>query len=415
MREVNERLIVAGVRAQQLADEAEAERRRLQQVLDTLPEGIIIVDVTGRVTALNATAADILGDRPNLPGLRAAIVAGVAGAEPPDLAPDPDVAIARYLDGSLYPVAALPLVRAVVRGEVVRGEQFLLRHHRTGQDVPVLANAAPLRNPDGQVVGGVVAFQDITTLKEFERARDEFLSAASHDLKTPLTAIRGLTQLVLRQRYDLPEPERARLAERLKGIVAATRRMDTLINELLDVAALQMGRSLELMRRPTDLVALVRAVVAEQRSNAGRHRLVFETGEPVLMADVDHSRLGRAIGNLLDNALKYSPGGGVVSVRLRRQLIPRAAAGESSGDAAPPSAWAEIEVSDQGVGVPPADLPLIFERFHRGGNVVGRIAGTGIGLASAQQIVKHHGGEISVTSREGAGSTFTIRLPLGPA
>jgi signal transduction histidine kinase len=113
----------------------------------------------------------------------------------------------------------------------------------------------------------------------------------------------------------------------------------------------------------------------------------------------DPSRLGRVLDNLLENAVKYSPAGGDVVVRIDQT---------ASAD----EAWARIDVVDQGLGIPPADLPHVFERFHRGTNVVGRFLGTGIGLAGVQHIVVQHGGTVTVESREGVGSVFSVRLPL---
>jgi signal transduction histidine kinase len=110
----------------------------------------------------------------------------------------------------------------------------------------------------------------------------------------------------------------------------------------------------------------------------------------------------RVIRNMLDNAIKYSPAGGDIVVR---------ADAEECGD----GTWAVLAIQDRGIGIPAADLPFVFDRFHRGGNVAGRIAGSGIGLTGARQIVEQHGGAIAVESREGEGSTFTLRLPLAPS
>jgi len=230
------------------------------------------------------------------------------------------------------------------------------------------------------------------------RTRDEFLSAAAHDLRGPLTAIKGLAQLLQRRALRSTAPEARQFAEGLERINAGAAKMQALIDELLDVSSLQIGRPLLLERRPTDLVALVRQLVAEQQLTTTRHRLRVETREPTLVGEWDAARLERVLANLVSNAIKYSPAGGDVVVRLR----PEAVAGRPG---------VAVDVSDPGVGVPAADLPHIFERFHRGSNVAGTIAGVGIGLAGARQIVQQHGGTITVQSREGVGSTFTVHLP----
>jgi signal transduction histidine kinase len=164
---------------------------------------------------------------------------------------------------------------------------------------------------------------------------------------------------------------------------------------------LQLARPLELDREPTDLVELARRVVALHEGVSERHTLAFETTEPALVGRWDAARIERVLQNLLSNAIKYSPGGGHVWVRLWRE----------PGTACD---WAVLAVQDEGVGIPAADLPHIFERFHRASNVRDQIGGTGIGLATALAVVQQHGGQILVQSQEQHGSTFTLRLPECP-
>ena len=230
------------------------------------------------------------------------------------------------------------------------------------------------------------------------RVRDEFLASVTHDLKTPLTTIRGRTQLLLRL-AERGVADLERFAEGLHRIDRVTTRMVALVGELVDLSRLETGRSLDLDRRPTDLVALLRGTVADHQRLSPRHTLAIETTWPAVVATVDAARLERVVSNLLSNAVKYSPNGGHVAITLDRRP-------EADGD------WAVISVADDGLGIPAADLPRVFERFHRGGNVAGRIEGAGIGLAGAKQIVEQHGGTIAVTSREGEGTTVTLRLPL---
>jgi signal transduction histidine kinase len=160
-----------------------------------------------------------------------------------------------------------------------------------------------------------------------------------------------------------------------------------------------MGEALALQRQPTDLVSLAQRVTAAQQQSTQRHSIRVEAAVEELVGTWDVNRVARALDNLLGNAVKYSPRGGEIVVTVRRE-----------DDAA--GRWAVLEVRDPGVGIPEADLPRIFERFHRAGNVANEIAGSGIGLSSAREVVEQHGGCIAVTSREGEGSTFTVRLPL---
>ena len=239
--------------------------------------------------------------------------------------------------------------------------------------------------------------RDITAQRTLERDRGSFVAAVSHDLKSPLAAISGQAQLLQRRIEQLNLPDGPTMARRLARIDETTYRMSRLIDDLLDVSRLQMGRPLELNRQPADLVALAQAAIQQLQPTTNRHRLLLTTAEPSLPGYWDPQRIGRVADNLLLNAIKYSPDGGDIAVSLARDGL-----------------WAVMAIRDPGLGIPAADLPRIFERFHRGANVNRKISGSGIGLAGSKQIVEQHGGSIEVDSREGGGSTFTVRLPLEP-
>ena len=248
----------------------------------------------------------------------------------------------------------------------------------------------------------------ITELHEAERhareiaeralkMRDFMLATVSHDLLTPVTAIMGTAQL-LRRRIDRGQADWSHQAQRLEQIEATATTLRAMIDQLLDAARVQMGEPLRLHREPTDLVTLMRerVDVVQQMTQRQQVTLVIEA-EP-LVGMWDRGRLLRVVDNLLANAVKYSPAGEEVLVIVGQM-----------DDAAGPSAI--VTVHDRGIGIPASDLPMIFEPFHRAGNVE-QIQGTGMGLASAKWIVEQHGGAITVTSTIGEGSTFTVRLPL---
>jgi signal transduction histidine kinase len=230
------------------------------------------------------------------------------------------------------------------------------------------------------------------------QARDDFLAAASHDLKNPLTAIRGSVQMLERTLARTGSVPPERLRNSIRTISGAAARMTSLIEELLDIARLRMGERLVLECVPTDLVALAREQVAMQQSTTEHHRLVVDAEVPTLVGAWDSRRLQRVLENLLSNAIKYSPAGGEIVVTVKREADS-----------------AVLAVRDPGIGIPAADLPHVFDRFRRAANVLGRIEGTGIGLAASAQIVKEHGGTLDVQSREGEGTVVTVRLPLGEA
>lgn len=284
--------------------------------------------------------------------------------------------------------AVLPAVAAALRNEAAVAVAQAQAHVARGAaaQAQALSQALDQAHRETQRLYGQV--------HEALEFRDAFLAAAAHDLRTPLAAVTGFVQMLRRQ----VEREQLVLNERQRGaldqIEVTGRRMRRLVDQLVDVARLQMGQALDLERRPTDLVALVRRVAAEHQLSSDRHTITVASPEPRLVGDWDAARLERALDNLVGNAVKYSPAGGEVRLLLDRE----------------PGGWAVVAVSDPGVGIPAAELPYVFERFRRASNTAG-VVGTGIGLASVRQIVDEHGGTVAAVSTEGAGSTFTIRIP----
>ncbi len=233
-------------------------------------------------------------------------------------------------------------------------------------------------------------------------ARNAFLSSVSHDLKTPLTSIKGNAQMLqLRiKRGTLSSPQDiARLQQSLETIESSVKKMRTMIDDLLDLAQLQAGQKLDFDTSEENFVTLVQRVVEEQQATTTKHQLLFQTAVSELVVSIDEARLERVVGNLLNNAIKYSPVGGAITISLSQEH------GETSD-------WAVLALQDEGIGIPAADLPHIFEPFRRADNSKGKIQGTGVGLTSAAQIIEQHAGTITVESEEGVGTLFTIRIPL---
>jgi PAS domain S-box-containing protein len=226
------------------------------------------------------------------------------------------------------------------------------------------------------------------------RLRDQFLSIAAHELKTPLTTLLGNAQLMLRRaQRDSSLPERE--LRQLRMINEQSSRLHRMVLALLDISRLESGQ-LSIERAPLDLVALTHRVVEEIRpASDGRAIEIVGPAEPLLVAG-DELRLEQVLQNLIQNALKYSPDGQPVVVWVERR-----------------SAHATVAVTDHGIGIPAAALPRLFGRFYRAPNAEAQqIGGMGVGLYVVKEIVTLHGGEIAVESAEGQGSTFTVLLPL---
>ncbi|HEY2593620.1 MAG TPA: PAS domain-containing sensor histidine kinase [Chloroflexota bacterium] len=251
-----------------------------------------------------------------------------------------------------------------------------------------------------------LAIAQAGTLQELESAlaerqaaldsRNVFLRTLAHDLKAPMTSLAWQVQ-VLTRRVRRGQVDSAELEEGLRGVSDSATAAISALDELHDVTRLSAGASVPLDLETLELAALVQQVLAETPVSSAHRVRLDGFGNPVRVT-ADGVRLGRALANLLNNAIKYSPAGGEIVVGL--------AAEDLNG-----ARWATIRVTDSGIGIPAEDLPYVFELFHRARNVED-IPGEGLGLASVNQLVKLHGGSIEVTSTPGAGSTFTIRLPL---
>ena len=292
----------------------------------------------------------------------------------------------------------------IVALEAVVADRTPFEHLRIDRDFPRLGprtfqlDAQVLAGNDHHAPRILLAIEDVTARLEAHRERQTFMDSLAHDLRNPVAAIRGEGQLLSRraQRGTL-EPER--VVRGLDVIERSTAQMIQIIDEMVDTVYLDAGQPLELRLETVDLGELVAATVENIRAMAASSQLETDLRRTVTV-HADPARLRRVIDNVVGNAIKYSPDGGTVTVRVDRHRDDR-------GEAA------VIEVVDQGIGIPEADLPRIFDRFHRGSNVDG-IGGSGIGLSGARQLVEQHQGRIDIASTVGVGTCITVRLPLAP-
>ena len=244
----------------------------------------------------------------------------------------------------------------------------------------------------------LLAMEDITVRLETQLERQTFMDSLAHDLRNPVAAIRGEGQLLARraQRGTL-EPER--ITRGLEVIDRSTDQMLQIIDAMVDTVYLDAGQALELRLETVELGDFVTTAVGTAQAMSAERRVRTEVCWPASVY-ADPARLRRVIDNVISNAIKYSPVGGTVTVLVDRVRDER---GEG----------ATLTVADEGIGIPAADLPHIFDRFHRGSNV-GGIGGSGIGLSGVRQLVEQHDGTISLTSTEGVGTRVTIWLPVAP-
>jgi PAS domain S-box-containing protein len=363
-------------------------------LLERVAEGVLVADGAGHIVYAHPSAARALRQTPSeLHGQSSAALRHW-------LCPDPS--------GQPGAPGALLFTRAL-QGETVEAEYRVTSSDH--QEWWIRWSEAPLRDASGAIQGVVAWAQKVTPYQQHVAGAApppvpvadahaecrESLATISHDLKNPLTRIKGVAQLLQRRLANGRDLNPVQFRESLAQIDRTVGQMTMALNELLETAHLPAGQSAALDRRPTDLVAVVRHLVEEYQQATERHEIHLQTTQSELFGTWDASRIERAVANLLSNAVKYSPEGGQIHVILEQ---------------VEPEGWALLQVRDQGIGIPAIDLPHVFEGAHRAGNVVGRITGTGMGLLAVRQTVEQHGGTIAVSSEEGRGTTVTVWLPL---
>jgi PAS domain S-box-containing protein len=353
-----------------------------------MPDAAVAVDRRGRITHANEPAEALFGYRRD----------DLLGQPVERLLPD-DLRAAHIVHRGGY--FAHPRRRPMGAG------LELTARRADGGRLPVEISLSPVELGDEPLVIAVI--RDITErarlhAREHEarraaqaaaRQREEFLSIAAHEFRTPLTTLNGSVQALARQ-VGSPVLDRGRLTDLQASLQRQVDRLERLVADLLDLTRLQHDGSAH-RRRRVDLADLAREALGRFEDIAAdpeRRRLVLDAPEPVV-GSWDADRLDRALTNLISNALKYSPDGGEVRVRVRRV-----------------DGRAEAAVSDRGIGIAPEEQARLFQPFARGRHGHPGIEGAGLGLYIAAQIVERHGGAIAVESEPGAGSTFTIRLPL---
>ncbi len=304
---------------------------------------------------------------------------------------------------------------------------------KSGDIVWAQLSVALIRDAAGSVLYALSMLEDITQRKRAEeerlqllaqeqaarelaeravRAQEELLSLVSHDLNNPIAVIKGMTQLLQRRIARGNAPDATQLAATMTKLAEAVDKMEAFIHDLSTPQHIQPGRLLRITPEPLDLVALTRRVADTHQQRTEDHQIVVETGLPEVVGRWDPARLEQVLDNLLTNAVKYSPKGGPVKIGIGYEETRPGEAPIDESEAQNLGACAVVTVHDNGLGIPAGDLPHIFEWYRRGANVRNKINGTGVGLAGARQIVEQHGGRILVDSQEGAGSTFTVVLPL---
>src|SRR5579875_3219566 len=341
------------------------ERTKVEAIISSMTDAVVAVDDRGAILLLNRAAEELLGV--------------------------PRAARGRPVDEAL---GSHPLVRVLHATARENRETVEELPSGPGGERILDVHAAPLRNPAGKVTGAVAVVRDVTELRQAERMRRELTANVSHELRTPLTSIKGFAETLLAGAMA----DETTCRRFLEIIDSEASRLMKLVDDLMALSRLE-SRAVTMDFAPVQLDTLVAEAASRMRPQAEQARIALRTTgsapDPVL---ADRDRILQVLTNLLDNAIKFTPEGGTVEVAVRQE------GGETV-----------VTVTDSGRGIPEDALPRIFDRFYRVERSRSREGGgTGLGLAIAKHIVEAHGGRITVASRLGVGTSFTVTLPRAP-
>ncbi|MGO4547117.1 two-component system histidine kinase PnpS [Paenibacillus sp. 2TAB23] len=355
-----------------MADSLQVQMTRIQQnenqlesVLDNMINGIVMIDRSGKIVLMNRRAEEVLGFS------------------------------ARELVGRHYAEAKQQYELSQMIQEGLNSKEHL-REEITfyfPEERLLELNLVPI-HPEGNEFSGVLlVLQDVSAIRRLERMRSEFVANVSHELKTPITAVKGFAETLLGGAVNDEETARSFL----QIIYDESDRLNRLIGDILELSKIE-SRRVPLVFSPVEVDTFVDKSITLLESEAARKRIELSVNvEPGLYVEADEDRLRQIIMNLLSNGINYTPEGGRVALMV-----------EGIGDD-----YIRIQISDSGIGIPKKDLPRIFERFYRVDKARSRSSGgTGLGLSIVKHLVELHKGTISVTSAVGVGSTFTIELPV---
>jgi PAS domain S-box-containing protein len=345
----------------ELYSRVSVEKERSVAILANVADGIVAVDRDGRVVLWNAAAEQITGvpqeeaiGRTTVQVLQRQLESGDDDAHP---------------------------------------RQRLVSILLGGEEVWLSLSEAVMRDPLGAVAGRIFAFRDISADRMVEQVKSDFVAAVSHELRTPLTSIYGFAETLLRQDIPFGEDERRTF---LGYIASESERLTEIVDQLLNVARLDAG-DLEVELGRIDLGSVVSEVVETVEDGNG-HRFEIDLPDEPLAAEADPDKVRQVFNILVENALRYSPEGGTVTVGARRNAD-----------------RVEVRVVDEGMGIPASEREWIFRKFYRAESAArDGAAGTGLGLFIAKELVNAMGGRIWVDSTEGEGSSFAFELPAAP-
>jgi PAS domain S-box-containing protein len=360
-----------------IARQTAEERAKTEAVFTSIGDGAIATDEFGKITRINPAALKILGYKEH----------EVLGEWFPN--------IAVILDDSNAPVSLIdrPITRAFLTGQTI-SEKIYYRT-KSGAKLPVAVTVSPIIHND-RPIGAIEVFRDISLEYEIDRMKSEFISLASHQLRTPLSAIKTYTHMILDGYMGDVTPEQRRS---LSTIVGAANRMNELISTLLNITRIESG-SISVQPKVLSLKRLVEEVIKELEHTAHARNISVQLAKTsnAFSVKTDSLIAKEIVSNLTSNAIKYTPDGGSVTLKLTQRKL-----------------GTVLSVHDTGLGIPKESQDQIFTKFFRAPNVVKlETSGTGLGLYLVKGLAERLGGDVWFTSEEHKGSTFYFLLPNEP-
>jgi PAS domain S-box-containing protein len=344
---------------------AEGGRQQLSAILDSTTDAVLVTDREDHILLVNPAAESAFG-------ITTSKVSG------------------RRLEAAELPPALVDALKQSSSPDEARAEEIPLSDGRT-----LYANVSTLLSDEGEQIGRVTVMHDITRFKELDELKSEFLATVSHDLRTPLMFMRGYASM-LPTVGQLSEKQEDYVEKILQGVA----QINDMVSDLLDLGRIEAGVGIK--NEPCHLIGVLVEAVDMMRSQAAAKEieLTSESSEKNVTVDGDAALLRRAVTNLIENAIKYTPDGGAVSVELSARTN-----GEGN--------QAMISIADTGYGIAPEDQVRLFEKFYRiKRSDTSDVKGTGLGLAIVKSVIERHGGKVWVESELDKGSTFYVSLPL---
>ncbi len=359
------------------------EKEKLDVILQNTADGILVTDSKNRVMMANPAAEQLLGF-----SLKKAL--------------------GKKLDMSIRDRSMQEKIYKTREEKRVRYEfEIETEDPITSEPRVLIGKTACLTSRPGQFIGVVTTLNDITKLREVDRMKTEFLSTAAHELRTPLTSIQGFSEILI-TREDLSKEERRRF---LSYINKQALGLAMIINDLLDISRIESGRGFALDKVKYDAGDAIKDIIPYFQEISPKHKIEVVLPDKPVELFADKEKMEQVLKNILSNAVKYSPEGGVIRVKGEVVRSAEFGVGNSESETDPQSAI-EISVADQGIGMTPEQVQKIFDKFYRADASDTAVEGTGLGMTIVKYIVEVHGGKVWVESEPGKGTTVRFTIPV---